>query len=151
MIFKFTIYALRSPSGKYYVGYSNNFDRRMRQHKWRSKSADTYLARAIRHYGWDNFEKLRVDTASNLESACALEQAWAIQLNSYAPHGYNTIDAGHPCPSLNPEVAKKISNAKMGHVVSASTRKKISDAQIGMIRKPQIGRASCRERVCQYV
>jgi hypothetical protein len=48
------IYKLTSPTGKVYIGQSSNINRRMIEHKYRSKNKNLKLYSSIRKYGLDN-------------------------------------------------------------------------------------------------
>jgi group I intron endonuclease len=48
------IYKITSPSGKIYIGQSSNIERRMVEHKYRSKSKNLKLYSSLRKYGIDN-------------------------------------------------------------------------------------------------
>jgi group I intron endonuclease len=50
------IYRYTSPSGKMYIGQTINEKSRNCQHKTQTILADTYFAKAIRKYGFDNLE-----------------------------------------------------------------------------------------------
>jgi group I intron endonuclease len=52
------IYKLTSPSGKSYIGRTNDFNRRMIEHKSTAKNIPGWtLHKAIRKYGWDNMNQ----------------------------------------------------------------------------------------------
>ncbi len=89
------IYKLTSPSGKIYIGRTNNFQDRMAQHKHCAlvKKMDNSLYKAMRKYGWENFVKEIVATASNQESAQLLEEVLIKQFNS-VKNGYNDTYTG---------------------------------------------------------
>lgn len=48
------IYKITSPSNKVYIGQSSNIDRRMIEHKYRSKTKNLKLYSSIRKYGLEN-------------------------------------------------------------------------------------------------
>jgi group I intron endonuclease len=48
------IYKITSPSGKIYIGQSSNIERRMIEHKYRSKTKNLKLYSSLRKYGIDN-------------------------------------------------------------------------------------------------
>lgn len=49
------IYKFTSPSGKSYIGQTNQGNKRYSQHAKSSKSKDGKFQRAIRKYGFENF------------------------------------------------------------------------------------------------
>jgi group I intron endonuclease len=118
----YCIYKHTSPSGKAYIGQTNNYLRRCSLHK--TTTACPALANAIKIYGWDNFtheilhDNLTLDQANKLEELCILEH------NTLAPNGYNLRTGGlNSKPSA--ETKAKISKANKGKVFSESHRKKI--------------------------
>jgi len=81
------IYKLTSPSGKYYIGRSKNYDNRMKQHESRSKTSDEIvLYKAIRKYGWDNFTKEILAEVSNSE---------AVEIEEFFIEKYNAVTEGY--------------------------------------------------------
>ena len=48
------IYKITSPSGKIYIGQSSNIERRMIEHKYRSKAKNLKLYSSLRKYGIEN-------------------------------------------------------------------------------------------------
>lgn len=111
---------------KIYVGYSANFEKRIKDHKVLSNNANSYrynepFYRAIRRDGWDNFSKQIIETFDNKQEALEAESFW-IQFfrsnrNKYGPEcGYNMTDGGdHPGHRVySVETIKKMSAAKLG-------------------------------------
>jgi group I intron endonuclease len=55
------VYVLQSPSGKFYVGQTQDFSIRFWQHQNDARiNARKYLSHAIRKYGWESFVKIRI-------------------------------------------------------------------------------------------
>jgi group I intron endonuclease len=83
-----TIYKITSPSGKVYIGRTNDFDTRMSQHKHGAytRKLKTSLYRAIRKYGWDNFTK---------EIICEVEADKARVLEEELIRAYNSVYKGY--------------------------------------------------------
>lgn len=50
------IYKLISPSGKCYIGQSNDFEKRLCKYRNKLCKSQIYLHSAINKYGWDNFK-----------------------------------------------------------------------------------------------
>ena len=50
------IYMYISPNGKMYIGQTINEKRRKSQHKYETSKSNTYFGKAIRKYGFENFE-----------------------------------------------------------------------------------------------
>ncbi len=65
---EYTLYKLTSPSGRYYIGITNNFKRRLKEHG----SSKYALGHAIRKYGKHNFQ-YEFETFDTVEEALARE------------------------------------------------------------------------------
>ncbi len=98
-----TIYKLTCRiTGLGYVGATKNFKLRMKQHHY--SKASTYLAKAIRKYGWENFKKEILEICPE-EVANERETYWIKELGTKHPNGYNmTFGGEHPTFSRSPEV-----------------------------------------------
>ena len=88
------IYKLISPKGKVYIGRTNDFNRRMIEHK---KSALTdnlpnTIYKAVRKYGWDNFQKEIICEVDPIESV-KVEEELIVAYNS-VKKGYNDTYKG---------------------------------------------------------
>lgn len=89
------IYKLVSPTNKVYIGRTNNFDKRMAQHKHNAlvKGDGNSLYKAIRKYGWDNFQKEIVTQTDSEQTAQLLEETLIREMNSVRK-GYNDTYVG---------------------------------------------------------
>lgn len=95
----YLIYALRSPSGKAYVGLTSMpVTRRWSNHVMRAQRAERPSAHplmaAIAKYGPENFEIEVLEEGLTREEAMAAEKAWIIREGSQAPGGYNVSPGG---------------------------------------------------------
>ena len=83
------VYKITSPKGKSYIGRTNSFVDRMREHKHEANKLrrDYPLYRAIRRYGWDNFTKEILVEATS-EEIEALELHY-IKKYDTVKNGYN--------------------------------------------------------------
>lgn len=82
------IYKIQSPIGKVYIGRTNEFERRMNEHKhnaYTRKSKNT-LYKAIRKYGWDNMTK---------EIICEVEPDKAQKLEEELILAHNSVRKGY--------------------------------------------------------
>ena len=126
----YLIYKHTSPSGKSYIGQTNNYKRRCALHKNPTNGCRAF-ANAIKTYGWDNFtheilhENLSIDRANKLEAMCILEH------NTLSPNGYN-LKIGGLNTSTSQETRAKMSLAQKGRIHSQETRDKISLANKNM-------------------
>ncbi len=146
MIYKFT-----SPSGRSYIGQTNNFNRRKRQHQLTTGSRAFH--NAIKKYGFETFQ-LEI-LAENLTSdeANELEVKYIMEYDTLAPSGYNLTTGGlnqqpsdetkrrlseakigKPRQPFTAEHKQKISMALSDKPRSSETRKKIASSKLG---KPQ--------------
>lgn len=87
LIYKHTI-----PSGKSYIGQTNNYVNRCNWHK--SQKGCRLFANAIKRYGWDNFIHEILISGLTLEQANKYEEFYISEHNSLAPNGYNLISGG---------------------------------------------------------
>jgi group I intron endonuclease len=143
------VYKLISPSGKVYIGITNSFNRRMKEHN--KCSSDTVLSRAILKYGFENFNKEILLFGSSVYCQ-EMEIAFIKKWNSIAPNGMNICSGGqrfdprgenhhcygkfganHPAfgNKLSDEVKRKISEFQTGRKRSNETKKKMSDVKKG--------------------
>lgn len=92
------IYKLTSPSNKVYIGKATHLKKRWEEHRRESlrDRFQTHLYRAIRLYGWDNFQKEIIDTAETKEEANQKEIYWISFYHSFEDHekGYNETAGG---------------------------------------------------------
>ena len=73
-------------NSKVYVGQTINFNNRMRNHK--TDYHNDKIHNSIKKYGWDNFEQLILDKASNKEQLDVLECFYIEKFQSIE-YGYN--------------------------------------------------------------
>lgn len=116
------IYKLTSPSGKIYIGRTNNFEDRMAQHKYESTILKKKypLYRAIRKYGWENFTKEMIATSPSEQSAQLLEELLIKQFDSVKlgyNSTYNTVGGGNLWVGKT-EKQKNIFRKKMSQVTA---------------------------------
>lgn len=137
----FLIYKLTSPSGKIYIGQTNNFMRRMAIHKTSSRKCPA-LGCAIAKYGFDAFTKEILHEGLSIDEANYLEEKLIYEFNCLSPNGYNLQSGGlnfkHSQESiekmrisqtgkkLTEEQRLKISAFNKGKVVSQETKTKLS-------------------------
>ena len=82
------IYKIQSPIGKVYIGRTDNFNRRMVEHKHAAytKKLSNTLYKAIRKYGWDNMIK---------EVICEVESDKAQKLEEELILAHNSVRRGY--------------------------------------------------------
>ena len=133
-------------NGKRYVGQTiRKFEERQAQHKKDSEVCDYKFYRAIRKYGWDNFNwAVIVEGVESVESLNRLEQYWIKELDTFK-NGYNSTTGGEGC-IVSAETKKKISerlkgekHPNYGKHLSEETKKKMSESQKGE-KNPNYGK-----------
>jgi len=142
------IYKITSPSGKSYIGRTNDFDRRMREHKSSAKNKPQFtLHKAINKYGWDNLVIEKVGETTDVDTAIIMEET-LIQKHDSVGNGYNDTygGGGHSLWKDNPELLSKMKDSlkeayKNGYV-NPMTGKKHSDETIQKQKQKAKGRFS---------
>lgn len=117
-----------SPSGKVYVGITKDT-----AHRWRANGngykGSTRIWYAIQKYGWDNFKHEILKDGLTLREASELEKETIARYKSTDPlFGYNLTSGGYDGIQCE-ESKKKKSESLMGHAVSESVRKRLSDCR----------------------
>jgi len=91
---------------------------------------DSAFGRAIKKYGWNNFEHIIIPTIyETIEELNKAEQEMIIEVDSFN-NGYNSTMGGDN-HTRTKEVGRKISKSKMGHKVSEETREKLRQVNLG--------------------
>lgn len=129
------IYRYKSPSGKYYIGQTVNSYNRKAQHKSCAKlGSQTYFYRAIRKYGFDNFEykeliTIKSNSSTNLKIILdSLERYYIRRYKSNDKNfGYNLTAGGGGITDTTKEVREKISKALRGRQLPKGVKDQISD------------------------
>ncbi len=98
--------------------------------------AKSYFHRAIKQYGWDNFEWTVLHETDNREELDLIEIQWISRLNTLAPNGYNLESGGNRNKAISDETRRRLSMSHKGYRVSEETKRKISATQKG-IPKPK--------------
>lgn len=119
-------------NGKCYIGQTNNFAKRMREHK-REPTLKTAIHLAIIKYGESNFSYEIIGTydSSSIDQA---EIDAIIQYKSLFPNGYNLDSGGNLFKKHHEETKKKISIKNKGKKDPPFTdehRKRISEGNKG--------------------
>lgn len=145
--------------GKSYIGQSiyDNPSRRWNTHKSNhiNEKYEQYLYRAMRKYGIDNFEFIKICICSR-EELDTLECTYIKEYNTFGDGGYNMTTGGQGTRDYkasdetrkkisqagkgripSEETRKKLSIANMGHTVSEETREKLRKASTGVIKRPE--------------
>lgn len=105
----YTIYKITNiVNNKNYIGFTKNFERRIKQHKKDYKNNDLLLYRAINKHGWENF-KFEILYQSKLHEH-TLNVMEPFFINQYDSHknGYNMTSGGDGIIGYWNEKTKKI-------------------------------------------
>lgn len=126
----FVVYKHTSPSNKVYIGITSLNP----NHRWnegRGYKTQKLFYRAIKKYGWNNFEHEIMFSDMSEKEAKLMEQCLiALYDSTNQNKGYNITFGGEGANGykLTEEVKKKISEAQKGKKVSNETRKKQSES-----------------------
>lgn len=122
-------------NGKKYVGMTSQVPKR-RWNNGRGYVNNKHFSRAIEKYGWHNFSHEILYTDLSRNEAEELEKKLIKEYDSANPlKGYNIELGGNSTKKIANETRLKISKALTGHKCSDETRKKISIANSGKVRK----------------
>lgn len=107
------IYKATSPSGKVYVGMTNNFENRKKKHERDSSERLGKFHCAINKYGFDSLKWEILHVCNERSEAAKLEQLEIKNYNSFQ-NGYNMTIGGEGVSGLpiNPELEKRRAYAR---------------------------------------
>ena len=127
---RYSVYIATSPIGKQYVGKTNNFQVRVRNHNSEARQGKGFvLHAAIRKYGCLEFKEVFV--AFDEAAAFSLEKQLIKELNTKIPHGYNLTDGGEGISNPGPETRAKIAKAHKHKKLSEKTKLLLKKANLG--------------------
>jgi len=89
----YCIYMHTSPSGKAYIGQTKNYDKRCREHQYKSSTSILFL-KAINKYGFDNFKHEIIENNLTIEEANIFEELYISECKTLSPNGYNLAYGG---------------------------------------------------------
>lgn len=125
----YTVYLHISPSGKRYYGITCQ-DVNLRWHNGEGYKKQMFY-RAIKKYGWDNFQHIIVAENLSKEDACALEISLIAVYNTTDSHyGYN-IGEGGEHSKCSESTKLKLRKAKLGRKLTEETKRKIAEKSKG--------------------
>lgn len=126
---QYIIYQYTSPSGKSYIGQTNNIKKRHSAHKSPSSKCVAFKS-AIQKYGINNFEFSILEQGLTADEANVIEERYILECNTLSPYGYN-LKTGGDHHILVDEVRKKIGLSHRNKHVSMETREKIKRSMTG--------------------
>lgn len=121
-------------NGKRYIGQTKQSVER----RWGGNGCNykycPYFYRAIKKYGWNNFEHIIIQDNLTKEEANLLENLNIIAFNTInRDFGYNLTTGGEQ-PIYSEEAKQKMSESHKGKHLSEETKKKMSESQKGNTR-----------------
>ena len=126
------IYGLRSKTtGKWYIGQSLNIKARWNKYKKLNCKSQGKLLRALTKYGYDDFEKIVLESNSSEQFKLDEREIYWIEHYDAIANGYN-IRAGGSRGKFSEESRKKMSEAPRPRH-SLETRAKISAGNKGKV------------------
>lgn len=129
----YTVYVHTTPSGKVYVGITNDTKRRWSASGGRYRH-NPHFWRAILKYGWDNIRHEILLDNLTCEEAKNQERRFIEKWMAADPErGYNLTLGGDGClgRKVSDETRVKISEGNRGKVISQEQREKISRSMRG--------------------
>jgi group I intron endonuclease len=132
----YIIYKHTSPSGKSYIGLTNDYERRCKEHI-RVKHKNRFQS-AILKYGWDNFTHEILAVGLSLQAANHFEEFYISFYGTFHPNGYN-LTTGGKCAKLSEESIKKRGSKLKG--------RKRTKEQIEKTRQSNLGRKHTPEHI----
>lgn len=142
------IYKLEAPNGKVYIGQSIDIEGRWDQYLWlKNCKGQTRLYNSFMKYGPGNFNYMILVELPDASphTLDTIEYFWMMVYDALGPNGLNCkAPTGKPGVSdetrarmraaqsnRSPEWRERISQSKMGHVVSDESRAKLSASHTG--------------------
>lgn len=116
------VYKIVSPSGKVYVGQSNDIHRRFIEHKSYTSKTNTKLGNTISKYGIDNLKK-SILYKTNCQSARDILESVIIEVNDLTNKGLNHLNGGG---------VEEIKNGFAGHKHSEEFKQRMRDTKKGV-------------------
>ena len=135
----YTIYkGTNKINGKVYIGYTNNFERRVKEHS-KLRNIKTHFQYAIKKHGYDNFEWSIIYQSKDQEHCLNEMEKYFIEeyQSNLSKKGYNGTNGGEG-GIQTPEVRAKMSMARKGRKLKRETVEKIRKANTGKKRSDEI-------------
>jgi len=134
----YSIYkATNKVNGKVYIGFDSNWPHRKNSHKCYHKNGDTKFYRAIKKYGWDNFDwEIIYQSKDKIHTKDIMENYFIEQYHSYK-NGYNsTLGGDGTFGFVNPNIKRGFNaNGWLGKKHTEKTKLKMSQNMRG-VKKP---------------
>jgi group I intron endonuclease len=137
----YTIYkSVNTKTGKVYIGFDSNWPNRVRIHKSASKNQDYKFYRAIRKYGWNNFEWSIIYQSKDKQHTLKEMESYFISEYNSMKNGYNSTLGGDGTlgrkRTIEERIKQSLSTKGKPRPHTPEHNKKIGDANRGKKRKP---------------
>lgn len=117
-----TVYKHVSPNDKVYIGITSNVIRRWAASGYYYHLSDTLFSRALKKYGWDNFQHVVIQEGLTKEEACNMEKE-LIAYYKVKGISYNLTDGGegyagkHSEKHVRNRVKSRVANNDIDYLV----------------------------------
>ena len=127
------IYKITSPTGKVYIGQSNNLKKRWSRYKSLNCKQQYRIINSLKKHGVENHQFDTIEYCSEDELNCS-ERFWQDQFDVLGKNGLNCVltVCGEKRRVLSDEFKKRISQTNTGKKASEETKKKMSDSRKGI-------------------
>jgi group I intron endonuclease len=123
------IYGLRCrTTDKWCVGQSVDINHRWNDYRLLRCKNQSKLYRALVKYGYDNFDKVIIESCDGVQWIIDYREMYWIKLLNCIANGYNLTEGGNG-GKKSQETREKMSRSRMGIVYSEETRKRMSLGQ----------------------
>lgn len=131
-----TVYRIKFPNGKSYIGITVDFDKRKNAHLSAvgRDNEQNIIYRAMRKHGVDSLEWIILDNeVDNYNNLKELEKSYIQKYDSYE-NGYNMTLGGDGVlgKRVSEETRKKIGDAHRGKTTTEETKRKLSEINKGL-------------------
>lgn len=141
----YSIYkATNTINGKVYIGFDSNWPRRKSVHKSLSKNPTQKFHKALKKYGWNNFNWEILYQSKNGEYCLSVMEPYFIDENNSFNDGYNMTLGGEGTfgkkswlgKKHTKESKRKISESNSGKIRTKEHSENISKSKLGKKIKP---------------
>lgn len=126
-------------NGKVYIGFDSKWPNRQQEHKYNINFRNQKFYRAIRKYGWNNFQwDIIYQSFDGEHTLKVMENHFITEYDSYN-NGYNETLGGEGTLGniLSEETKNKISNSMKGKPKSIEHIQKMSETRKGKIQSEE--------------
>ena len=123
------VYLFRFSNGKWYIGVTNDYQRRFSEHRQLSKEVlpMQVVHRALRKYGWGDVVNSFLGQFKTEQDAKDFEKTCIVKFKTKVPHGYNMTDGGDGVLNPTSETIRRRSESLKKAFTDPGERKKRSE------------------------